>query len=90
MDLIDKYLGEKVDHTKSYGAGKGGEFVHLYKDEDGWNITHSIHNTPQSGGQVIKTLKSEKEAVKLAEKLAKKWNATLARWNKKGFRFTSA
>lgn len=83
MNLIDKYLGE----------GKG-EFIHFYKDSDGWAIVHSIHNVPTMGGQRIETLKDEKEARKLAEKLAKKWNATLAKWNKKGTgafaRFTSA
>lgn len=87
MDLLDKYLGESLG--KGDWAGEKS-FVHLYKDNDGWNVVHSIHNTPQMGGQVIKTLDKEKEAVKLAEKLAKKWKATLARWNKKGFRFTSA
>lgn len=89
LDRIDKYIIEKVDHLSSYGSGSK-EFVHLYKDNDGWAIVHSIHNTPQMGGQRIETLKDETEAKKLAEKLAKKWQATLAKWIKKGNRFVSA
>ena len=92
MDLIDKYIGEKKDfnHSKAYGSGSK-EFVHLYKDQDGWNVVHSIHNTPQMGGQVLKSFDDETEAKKLAEKLAKKWGATLSKWIKKGMgRFVSA
>jgi len=77
MDLIDKYLIE---------ANK--EYIHVIDDNGEFNVMHSVHNSPQLGGQVMKTFKSKKKAIEFAFKIQKK--EIILSWKQKGNRATGA
>jgi hypothetical protein len=74
MDLIDKYLGEAKD-----------SYLHIVDDGEEINVIHSVHDSPNLGGQEIKSFDDKKKAIDFAIKMSLPHKDTIMSWKKIGF-----
>lgn len=85
MNLVEKYLGEKYTSVKGEKYLGSSFFIHVKPEKNKWEVIHSsLKDVNSGGGQVLKTIKDKKEAIKFARKMASKDKELIIIWRVEG------